>query len=147
MYKVLIADDEEIIRRGLARFLKKDPELEVVAEAEDGEIALALTKEKKPDLLLVDINMPFLNGLELIEALQKAGREDLIGPGENCLVTPDREYVAAKREQQQRERILKAAHKPQQGRSAAASRNHLTSNARKDNHIGAKKKKYGPQKH
>ena len=38
----------------------------------DGEIALALTKEKKPDLLLVDINMPFLNGLELIEALQKA---------------------------------------------------------------------------
>ena len=87
------------------------------------------------------------NRRTIIEALQKAGREDLIGPGENCLVTPDREYVAAKREQQQRERILKAAHKPQQGRSAAASRNHLTSNARKDNHIGAKKKKYGPQKH
>ena len=63
---------------GLARFLKKDPELEVVAEAEDGEVALALTKEKKPDLLLVDINMPFLNGLEFIEALQKAMEHPVI---------------------------------------------------------------------
>ena len=72
MYRVLIADDEEIIRKGLARFLRKDPELEVVAEAEDGEIALELTKKLKPDLLLVDINMPFLNGLQFIEALQDA---------------------------------------------------------------------------
>lgn len=78
MYKVLIADDEEIIRKGLARFLKKDPELEVVAEAEDGEVALALTRQKKPDLLLVDINMPFLNGLQFIEALQEAMERPVI---------------------------------------------------------------------
>lgn len=37
MYKVLIADDEEIIRRGIAHFLKKDPDIQVVAQAEDGE--------------------------------------------------------------------------------------------------------------
>ena len=40
MYKVLIADDEEIIRRGIAHFLKKDPDIQVVAQAEDGEMAL-----------------------------------------------------------------------------------------------------------
>ena len=69
MYKVLIADDEEIIRRGVCRLLQKDPELTVVAEAEDGEMALELASAHLPDILLVDINMPFLNGLEFIERL------------------------------------------------------------------------------
>ncbi|HWR24562.1 MAG TPA: response regulator [Feifaniaceae bacterium] len=69
MYKVLIADDEEIIRRGVARLLQKDPDFCVVAEAEDGEMALELASAHLPDLLLVDINMPFLNGLEFIEKL------------------------------------------------------------------------------
>lgn len=70
MYKALIADDEDIIRRGIAYFLKKDPEIEVVAQAEDGEMALELAAEHLPDLLFVDINMPFLNGLEFIEKLE-----------------------------------------------------------------------------
>lgn len=70
MYKVLIADDEEIIRRGIAYFLKKDPEIQVVAQAEDGEMALDQAMEYRPDLLFVDINMPFLNGLDFIEKLK-----------------------------------------------------------------------------
>lgn len=70
MYKALIADDEDIIRRGIAYFLKKDPEIEVVAQAEDGEMALELAAEHLPDLLFVDINMPLLNGLEFIEKLE-----------------------------------------------------------------------------
>ncbi len=69
MYKVLIADDEEIIRRGVAKLLQKDPDFAVVAEAEDGEMAFEQACAHLPDLLLVDINMPFLNGLEFIEKL------------------------------------------------------------------------------
>ena len=70
MYKVLIADDEETIRRGMAKLIQKDTSLEVVAEAEDGEMAYEMTKQFLPDILLVDINMPFLNGLEFIEKLE-----------------------------------------------------------------------------
>lgn len=69
MYKLLIADDEEIIRHGISKLVQKDAELTVVAEAEDGEMALELAAEHMPDILLVDINMPFLNGLEFIEKL------------------------------------------------------------------------------
>lgn len=50
MYKVLIADDEAIIRGGLARFVESDPEFRVVATAEDGRAALALAREHRPDL-------------------------------------------------------------------------------------------------
>ena len=69
MYKVLIADDEAIIRVGLARFVESDPEFRVVATAEDGRAALALAREHRPDLALVDINMPFINGIALTEQL------------------------------------------------------------------------------
>ena len=68
MYKVLIADDEDIIRRGLASMVGQYGRLEVVALAEDGEIALELANQTHPDLMLVDINMPFLDGFEFIQA-------------------------------------------------------------------------------
>lgn len=71
MYKVLIADDENIICRGLAGMISKHPKLQVVALAEDGEIALEKAKDTQPDLMFVDINMPFLNGLELIEKIKQ----------------------------------------------------------------------------
>lgn len=70
-FGVLVADDEEVIRRGIIGFLKEYPDFEVVAEAEDGERALELAVEKQPDLCLVDINMPFLNGLQFIEKLKE----------------------------------------------------------------------------
>jgi two-component system response regulator YesN len=70
MWKVLIADDEPKIRRGLKALLSRcGGELEVVAEAEDGEMAYDLAMEHKPDILLIDIRMPFRSGLELIEML------------------------------------------------------------------------------
>ncbi|MBC8547169.1 response regulator [Clostridiaceae bacterium NSJ-31] len=78
MYRVLIADDEEIIRRGIAKLLEKDNEIEVVAQAEDGEYALELAKKYQPELLFVDINMPFLNGLEFIEKIHEELAESLI---------------------------------------------------------------------
>jgi len=69
MYQVLIADDEDIIRRGLASFVRKDSAFQVVAMAEDGEMALELAQQQKIDLAFVDINMPFMNGLEFVEKL------------------------------------------------------------------------------
>lgn len=70
-YKALVADDEDIIRSGIIRLLKKYKKIEVVAEAEDGEIALEITKKMQLDILFVDINMPFLNGLQFIEKLKE----------------------------------------------------------------------------
>lgn len=73
MIKVLIADDEPRIRRGIKSIITwKEEEVELVGEAEDGEEALQLAIEKKPDILLLDICMPFLNGIQLIEELNKA---------------------------------------------------------------------------
>lgn len=72
MWKVLITDDEPKIRKGLRKIIQSfDIELDVVGEAEDGEMALELAKELKPHILLVDINMPFLNGLAFIEEVYK----------------------------------------------------------------------------
>ena len=71
MYRVLIADDEDIIRRGLASMVAQYEGLEVVAQAEDGEIALEQAEQTRPDLMLVDINMPFLDGFEFIQAAKK----------------------------------------------------------------------------
>lgn len=70
MLKVLIADDEPKIRRGLKSLIERTQlDMEVVGEAEDGEMALELAQETCPDILLVDICMPFLNGLQFIEQL------------------------------------------------------------------------------
>ena len=69
MYEVMIADDEEIIRRGLAGFVRKDPDFHVAALAEDGEMALEMAQKQALDLVFVDINMPFMNGLSFVEKL------------------------------------------------------------------------------
>jgi len=69
-YKTLVADDEEIIREGIAEMLSSDAELKIVAQAENGKVALEQARECLPDLLFVDIDMPALNGLEFIEQLQ-----------------------------------------------------------------------------
>jgi len=79
MWKVLIADDEPKIRRGIRSLVERfSTDLEVVAEAEDGEMAYAKALEFEPDILIVDIRMPFLSGLELIERLGGALPERLI---------------------------------------------------------------------
>lgn len=71
MIKVLIADDEATIRKGLKNMiLSYDLGLEVIGEASDGEMALTIIKEHKPDIMLIDINMPFLNGLDFLEIVK-----------------------------------------------------------------------------
>lgn len=70
MWKVLIADDEPKIRRGLRTTIERiRPDMKVVAEAEDGEVALSLVRKESPDILMIDVRMPFVNGLELIEKI------------------------------------------------------------------------------
>ena len=62
--RILIADDHAIIRRGLRTLLEHEPGLEVVAEASDGREAIALARRERPHVVILDIAMPNLNGIE-----------------------------------------------------------------------------------
>jgi DNA-binding NarL/FixJ family response regulator len=67
-----LADDHEILRRGLRQLLEEQPGWEVCAEAADGRRAVEVAKEHKPDVAVVDISMPHLNGLEVTRQIKKA---------------------------------------------------------------------------
>lgn len=62
--RVLIADDHAIVRSGVRMLLEVEPDFEVVGEAEDGIQAIALTEKLQPDIVLMDISMPGIDGLE-----------------------------------------------------------------------------------
>ena len=62
--RILVADDHEIVRRGLVSLIKSHPDWEVCAEANNGRQAVEKTSESKPDIAILDIGMPVLNGLE-----------------------------------------------------------------------------------
>ena len=62
--RILLADDHKIMRDGLRSLLEKQDDMEVVAEADNGRKAVQLAQEKKPDLVIMDISMPELNGIE-----------------------------------------------------------------------------------
>lgn len=62
--KILIADDHKVVREGLRTLIEKQPGMEVIAEAENGRKALKLIKKLSPDIALMDIAMPDLNGIE-----------------------------------------------------------------------------------
>jgi len=64
MTTVLVADDQALVRVGLRKILDAEPELTVVAEACDGEDAVARAREQRPDVVLMDIRMPVLDGIE-----------------------------------------------------------------------------------
>ena len=72
--RVLLADDHAIVRRGLRSLLESEPSISVVGEAGDGIEALRLCAEHEPDLLIVDIGMPMLNGIEVAARVQKLPR-------------------------------------------------------------------------
>jgi len=71
--KVLIADDHKIVRNGIIALLENVKGIKVIAEAEDGNEALKLVKRLKPDVLLTDINMPIMNGIDLTERIVNSG--------------------------------------------------------------------------
>lgn len=76
MYRILIVDDHPLMRKGLAMTLEAEPGLRVVAQAPDAETALDLLDEAKPDIVIVDISLPGMSGLELVKHL-KALRPNL----------------------------------------------------------------------
>ena len=71
MIKILIADDHLIIRQGLRLILETENDFELVGEASDGNEALSLCKKLKPDVVLMDLRMPNMDGLTAIEKLRK----------------------------------------------------------------------------
>ena len=75
---VLIADDHDIIRIGIKNILRGQSDYEVVAEAVDGEEVLTKVKELKPDILLLDISMPKIGGLDIIEQIHRVSPETKI---------------------------------------------------------------------
>jgi DNA-binding NarL/FixJ family response regulator len=72
--RVLLADDHGIVRRGLRSLLETEPDIKVVAEAADGLDALRACEEQQPDVVIVDVGMPKLNGIEVAERVQKLPR-------------------------------------------------------------------------
>lgn len=68
---IIIADDHPVFRRGLQMSITSDGQLNVVAEAQNGRQAVDLIKESEPDVAVLDVNMPELNGFEVLRALQK----------------------------------------------------------------------------
>ncbi|MGD0283311.1 MAG: response regulator transcription factor [Dissulfurispiraceae bacterium] len=88
---VLIADDHALVREGIAAFLRIHDDIEVIAEASDGLDAIEKYKKSKPDVVVMDISMPALGGLEATIEIKK------LDPGAKILILTqydDKEYVA-----------------------------------------------------
>jgi len=69
--RIVLADDHSVVRQGLRLFLKYDPDLEVVGEAADGAEALRLAHELKPDVVLMDLLMPGMDGITATAAIRR----------------------------------------------------------------------------
>ena len=78
--RVLIADDHGVVRQGLRMFLDSDPELEIVGEARNGVEAVSLTRQLHPDVVLMDLLMPVMDGIAATKVIRRE--------------TPDTEVVA-----------------------------------------------------
>lgn len=74
--RILLADDHAIFRDGLRRLLESEPEFQVIGEAADGAEAIIKTRELEPDLLLLDLAMPRIPGLEALRELTRGGSPD-----------------------------------------------------------------------
>jgi DNA-binding NarL/FixJ family response regulator len=92
MIKVLLVDDQNLIRQGLKALLELEPDLEIIGEAENGEQAVDLSTQLQPDVILMDIRMPIMDGVAATRAIQKSC------PGIKILVLTtfdDDEYITA----------------------------------------------------
>jgi two-component system, NarL family, response regulator LiaR len=68
--RLLITDDHDVVRKGLRFYLRRDPEIEIIGEAADGEEAVALARELTPDVVLMDLLMPRMDGITATELIR-----------------------------------------------------------------------------
>lgn len=71
MIRVVIADDHHLVREGIRALLEKSTDIEVVGEAADGRETIEVTRKLKPDVLVVDISMPHVNGIQAVRRLRE----------------------------------------------------------------------------
>ncbi len=69
--RVLLADDHPVVRSGIRRMLEREADIKVLGEASDGEEALQMIEQNTPDVLLLDMEMPLLNGVEVTKQIRK----------------------------------------------------------------------------
>ncbi len=73
--RIIITDDHPVVRSGLKALLESQPHFEVIAEAENGEVAVSLSKSESPDVILMDLQMPVMDGLTAIQQI-RANQKD-----------------------------------------------------------------------
>jgi DNA-binding NarL/FixJ family response regulator len=105
--RVLLAEDHAVVREGTRQILDQDPGLEVVGEAEDGPSAVFLASQRDPDVVLLDLSLPGLNGIEVTRQLRALPR-----PPRILILTAydDIDYVVAATEAGASGYLLKTAH-------------------------------------
>ena len=69
--RLIIADDHPIVRQGLRQVIEREADLKVIAEADNGEVALAEIEARKPDVAILDLDMPRMDGLEVLRLLRE----------------------------------------------------------------------------
>lgn len=141
--RAIIADDEPLARERVRCFLVGEPEIEIVAECSNGAQTLKATQQRRPDLLFLDIQMPRLNGFELLEALEPeqipvvifttAHDEHAIRAFEvnalDYLLKPFTEERFKKSLERAREQLLKEPRLPEPHRAALLNHLHSTAGA------------------
>jgi DNA-binding NarL/FixJ family response regulator len=105
--KIILAEDHALMREGTKHILEQYPEFQVVGEAEDGQQAVDLIKNLKPDIAILDIRMPKLNGIEVVRQVKS------LSPNTKTLILTaydDDEYILALMEAGASGYLLKTAH-------------------------------------
>ena len=77
--EVILADDHPMVRDGLRVVLERDPDIAIVAEVEDGESAVRLTEQLKPDVVIMDVGLPKVNGIEATRRIRSTTAAKVVG--------------------------------------------------------------------